>query len=127
MFLRSFCLVALLVVAGCGGGSSQPDVRAKSAVAFTPDAQKYGYCYDVDDATSCAERYCSEGSGGQTCQSLFRANEPGHYALALGKLGWGVGFSQSDSDDAGQRAMNQCQRQTEGCRIVESWQADGVK
>ena len=96
----------------------------RSGVAFTNDAQKYGYCYDDGDASGCAERFCAQGSG-QTCQTLFRADEPGYYALALGTLGWGVGYSPSNAEDAGQSAMNQCNQQTQGCRVVETWQATG--
>ncbi|HKY94549.1 MAG TPA: hypothetical protein VJL84_04550 [Kiloniellales bacterium] len=126
MFFRSCCVVTLLALAGCGGSSSQLEVPPESAVAFTQDAQRYGYCYDSIDVSGCAERYCSEGSG-RTCQTLFLADQEGYYVLALGNQGWGVGFSASDRDHAGKRAMHQCEQQTEGCREVESWQTDGVK
>jgi hypothetical protein len=126
MCFRLCWILSLLVLAGCGGGSEPTGVPPESAVAFTLDGQRYGYCYDVAEANRCAEKYCAEGSG-QACETLFRSAERGYYALALGQLGWGVGFSPDDKDLAGQRAMNQCQQQTQGCREVESWQADGIQ
>jgi hypothetical protein len=126
MLFRISCLLGLLVLAGCGGGGEPTGAPPESAVAFTHDAQKYGYCYDVADANRCAEKYCSEGSG-QACETLFRSAEQGYYALALGDRGWGVGFSPSDGDAAGQSAMDQCWQETQGCRVVETWEADGVE
>jgi hypothetical protein len=126
MIFRISCLLGLLVLAGCGGGGPRTDPSLHSAVAFTYDGQKYGYCYDISDADNCAEKYCADGSG-QACQTLFRSDELGYYALALGDLGWGVGYSPASPESAGRSAMQQCQQQTQGCREVESWQADGVK
>jgi hypothetical protein len=98
----------------------------ESAIAFTQDVQTYGYCFDTDDANLCAEKYCFEGSG-QQCQTRFRSAANGHFSLALGDRGWGVGYSVSNGDAAGQNAMTQCLQQTQGCRVVETWQADGVE
>lgn len=129
MLFKTCCGLALLVLAGCGGhsgGGATKQPSMDSAVAFTLDGQKYGYCYDVGDAGRCAEKYCADGSG-QLCDTKFRSDKLGYYALALGEHGWGVGYSPTNKDDAGQSAMRQCQQQTQGCRAVESWQADGVK
>jgi hypothetical protein len=128
MSFRFCCFLALLVLAGCGGSSDSPPTVSgfESAVAFTPDLQNYGYCYDTADANLCAEKYCFEGSG-VACGTLFRSADHGHYSLALGNSGWGIGFSSADRDAAGQSAMDQCWQRTQGCRVVETWQADGVK
>ena len=125
MSLRICCFLTLAVLAGCGGNSTPAD-GFQSAVAFTQDVQNYGYCYDTADANLCAEKYCAEASG-QACETMFRSAVHGYYALALGDLGWGVGFSHSNKDAAGQSAMDLCWQQTQGCRVVETWQADGVE
>lgn len=98
---------------------------ADSAIAFTDDAQIYGYCYDTLDANLCAEKYCFEGSKGAACRTLFRSAARGFFSLALGDRGWGVGYSTSNGDLAGENAMSQCWQQTQGCRVVETWQAKG--
>jgi hypothetical protein len=125
MSFRICCFLALFVLAGCGG-SSPTAPGFESAVAVTQDAQNYGYCYDIADANLCAEKYCSEGSG-RECKTQFRSATLGYYALALGDRGWGVGFSSSSEDAAGQSAIDQCWQETQGCRVVESWKADGVE
>jgi hypothetical protein len=125
MIFRICCFLTLFVLAGCGG-SSQTATGFDSAVAFTQDAQNYGYCYDTADANLCAEKYCFEGSG-RACETQFRSAALGFYSLALGDRGWGVGFSPSNEDAAGQSAMDQCGQQSQGCRVVETWQADGVE
>jgi hypothetical protein len=130
MFFRLCCVLTLLALAGCGGGSEPiaPSASANtaSAVAFTQDLQRYGYCYDVSDANLCAEKYCFEGSG-QACATQFSSADLGHYALALGANGWGIGFSPSDRGAADASAMDQCWQRTQGCRVVETWQADGIR
>lgn len=116
-----FMIVGLLAAGLLWSGATQAD----SAVAFTSDAQKYGYCYDTADANLCAEKYCFQGANGRSCQTLFRSAARGFFSLALGDRGWGVGYSTSDKGDAGQSAMAQCWQQTQGCRVVETWQATG--
>jgi hypothetical protein len=115
-------IVALLLSAGAVWSGA---AAADSAIAFTDDAQTYGFCYDTLDANLCAEKYCFEGSKGATCRTRFRSAARGFFSLALGDRGWGVGYSTSDGDMAGENAMAQCWQQTQGCRVVETWQATG--
>lgn len=112
-----FTLVGLLWAGPAAG---------ESAIAFSQDVQTYGYCYDTADANLCAEKYCFEGSG-QQCQTRFRSAANGYFSLALGDRGWGVGYSLANGDTAGKNAMDQCWQQTQGCRVVETWQADGIE
>jgi len=112
-----------LLLAGCGGSSP---ATADSAVAFSPDAQNYGYCFDTPDANLCAEKYCYEGNQSRPCQTLFRSAALGHFSLALGNQGWGVGYSKDSDKEAGDSAMAQCWQQTQGCRVVETWVAKGM-
>ncbi|HKY94548.1 MAG TPA: hypothetical protein VJL84_04545 [Kiloniellales bacterium] len=117
-----YLIVGFLLSAGLLGSGP---AAADSAIAFTDDAQTYGYCYDTADANLCAEKYCFEGSKGAPCQTRFRSAARGYFSLALGDRGWGVGYSTSNSNLAGESAMAQCWQQTQGCRVVETWQAKG--
>ena len=117
---------SLISVLALGGLLWAAPAAGESAIAFTQDVQTYGYCFDTADANLCAEKYCFEGSG-QQCQTRFRSAAQGFFSLALGDRGWGVGYSISNGDIAGKNAMNQCWQQTQGCRVVETWQADGVE
>jgi hypothetical protein len=113
-----------LFVLALGGLLWTAPAAGESAIAFSPDVQKYGYCYDTADANLCAEKYCFEGSG-QQCQTRFRSGAAGFFSLALGDRGWGVGYSVANGNLAGEQAMSQCWQQTQGCRVVETWQAEG--
>jgi hypothetical protein len=114
-----------LSVLALGGALWTAPAAGESAIAFSHDVQTYGYCYDTPDANLCAEKYCFEGSG-QECQTRFRSGAAGFFSLALGDRGWGVGYSVSDGSVAGESAMSQCFQQTQGCRVVETWRAEGT-
>jgi len=122
----TFTALMTVSLLALGALAARPAV-ADSAIAFSEDVQTYGFCYDMADANLCAEKYCFEGSKGQSCQTRFRSAASGYFSLALGDRGWGVGYSTANGKLAGDNAMTQCWQQTQGCRVVETWQASGAQ
>lgn len=102
----------------------QTPLRAETVVALGNDL-RYGVCHSAPLAKSrgCAMSNCFKFSTiPVTCKVVYRSEERGHYALAIGAFAWGVGQSASSEDDAAATAMGYCQASGGACVLAATWE-----